>query len=191
MTRAGPHKKAGKLTIAHHHLKRWPFLVAAFLLIILLDGRHQASHQVVSGIVEKVSDGDTLTVLTANGTKLKVRLHGIDAPETSHGKLPGQPFGEASQKALEQKLLRQEVALEILSVDRYRRLICLVRLGSRSMNEAMIQEGWAWAYRKYLKGSEALEFLTLEQDARRRGVGLWQDSNPQPPWEFRKAGRTD
>jgi len=59
------------------------------------------------------------------------------------------------------------------------------------MNEAMIEEGWAWAYRKYLKASEAQEFLILEQDARRRGVGLWQDSNPQPPWEFRKAGRTN
>jgi endonuclease YncB( thermonuclease family) len=92
---------------------------------------------------------------------------------------------------LEQKVLRQEVTLEILSVDRYRRLVCLVRLGSRSMNEAMIQEGWAWAYRRYLKGSEALEFLILEQDARRRGVGLWQDSSPQPPWEFRKADRTN
>jgi len=107
VTRAGPHRKAEKLRISHHHLKRWPSLVAAFLLIILLDVRHQASHQVVSGIVQKVSDGDTLTVLTANGTKLKVRLHGIDAPEPPHGKLPGQPFGEASQKALEQKLLRQ------------------------------------------------------------------------------------
>jgi len=191
MTGQGAHRKAGKLTIAHHHPKRWPSLVAAFLLIILLDVRHQASHRVVSGIVEKVSDGDTLTVLTANGTKLKVRLHGIDAPEAPHGRLPGQPFGEASQRALEQKVLRQQVTLEILSVDRYRRLVCLVRSGSRSMNEAMIEEGWAWAYRKYLKGSEAEEFLILEQDARRRGVGLWQDSNPQPPWEFRKAGRTN
>jgi len=130
-------------------------------------------------------------VLTANGTKLKVRLHGIDAPEAPLGKLPGQPFGGASQKALEQKLLPQEVTLEILGVDRYRRFVCLVRLGSRSMNEAMIQEGWAWAYRRYLKGSEAEEFLVLEQNARRRGVGLWQDSNPQPPWEFRKLCRTD
>ena len=186
-----PHRKAGKLTIAHHHLKRWPSLVAAFLLIILLDVRHQASHQVVSGIVEKVSDGDTLTVLTANGTKLKVRLHGIDAPETPHGKLPGQPFGEAAQRVLKQKVLHQEVTLEIVGVDRYRRLVCLVRLGSRSMNEAMIQEGWAWAYRRYLKGSEVLDFLVLEQDARRRRIGLWQNSSPQPPWEFRKASRTN
>ncbi len=88
-------------------------------------------------------------------------------------------------------MLHQEVTLEILGVDRYRRLVCLVRLGSRSMNEAMIQEGWAWAYRRYLKGSEALDFLVLEQDARRRRIGLWQDSSPQPPWEFRKASRTN
>ena len=136
-------------------------MVAALLLIILLNARQQAAHQVVSGIVEKVSDGDTLTVLTANGTKLKVRLHGIDAPEAPHGRLRGQPFGESSRRVLEQKVLGQKVTLEILDVDRYHRLVCLVRLGSRSINEAMIQEGWAWAYRKYLKRSEALEFLNL------------------------------
>jgi endonuclease YncB( thermonuclease family) len=162
-----------------------------FLLVILLTLPQQASDRVLSGTVEKVSDGDTLTVLTSNRTKIKVRLHGIDAPEAPHGRLPGQPFGEASQRVLERKVLRQEVTLEIVGVDRYRRLICLVRLGSRSMNEAMIQEGWAWAYRKYLKGPEALDFLALEQDARRRRAGLWQDSNPQPPWEFRKAIRTN
>jgi len=86
---------------------------------------------------------------------------------------------------------RNFCANEILGVDRYRRLVCLVRLGSSSVNEAMIQEGWAWAYRRYLKGSEALDFLVLEQDARRRRIGLWQDSSPQPPWEFRKANRTN
>jgi endonuclease YncB( thermonuclease family) len=42
-----------------------------------------------------------------------------------------------------------------------------------------------------LKGSEALEFLILEHDARRRRIGLWQVSNPQPPWEFRKASRAN
>lgn len=128
------------MTTSQHRRREAPVFLT-LLLITLISVLHQASPRVVSGIVEKVSDGDTLTVLTSNGTKLKVRLHGIDAPEAPHGRLPGQPFGEASQRVLERKVLRQEVTLKIVGVDRYRRLICLVRLGSRSLNEAMIQEG--------------------------------------------------
>jgi len=41
-----------------------------------------------------VADGDTLVALDANGTKLPIRLLGIDAPEIPHGKNLGQPFGE-------------------------------------------------------------------------------------------------
>jgi hypothetical protein len=46
------------------------------------------------GIVERVADGDTVTVITSNQTKLRIRMLGIDAPETPKGtKFPGQPYG--------------------------------------------------------------------------------------------------
>jgi uncharacterized protein YraI len=45
------------------------------------------------GLVERVADGDTITVITPNQTKLRIRLWGIDAPETPKGtKFPGQPL---------------------------------------------------------------------------------------------------
>jgi endonuclease YncB( thermonuclease family) len=52
----------------------------------------QAASREVYGVVERVTDGDTIVVITDNGTKLKIRFYGIDAPETSHGPKPGQPM---------------------------------------------------------------------------------------------------
>ncbi len=45
----------------------------------------------------RVSDGDTIIALFENGTKLRLRLLGIDAPEIPHGNNPGQPFGEEAR----------------------------------------------------------------------------------------------
>jgi Bacterial SH3 domain len=55
------------------------------------------------GIVERVADGDTLTVITPNQTKLRIRMFGIDAPETPKGaKFPGQPYGPEAEVYLRQ-----------------------------------------------------------------------------------------
>ena len=61
----------------------------------------------VTGTVTKVSDGDTIQVTTPEKTKLRVRLYGLDAPETpkinqrtGHINKPGQPYGEESWKAI-------------------------------------------------------------------------------------------
>lgn len=151
----------------------------------------------IDGFVVKVSDGDTLTV-DSGGTKLKVRLYGIDAPET--GKInrgngrtskEGQPFGQESQRALWGKVYHRKVRIDVMDIDRYRRLVSLVRMGNRNINLEMIREGWSWAYRKYLHSAYASEFIEEEELARRRRAGLWQDNNPRPPWEFRKSQRMD
>ena len=59
-----------------------------------------------------VHDGDTLTALTADRTQLKVRLHGIDAPEL------GQPFGQASKRALSGLVFGKQVTLHTTGTDR-------------------------------------------------------------------------
>ncbi len=50
----------------------------------------------------------------------------------------------------------------------------------------MIETGYAWAYRKYLKRPYASEYIDAENQARKNRLGLWQQYNPVPPWEFRK-----
>jgi len=45
----------------------------------------------------------------------------------------------------------------------------------------------AWAYRRFLQGPYASDYLDAETRARARRLGLWRDANPQPPWEFRRS----
>ncbi len=48
----------------------------------------------------------------------------------------------------------------------------------------LVKDGWCWWYRKYAPGDAELE--KLEHEAREGGKGLWADSQPVPPWEWRK-----
>jgi endonuclease YncB( thermonuclease family) len=151
--------------------------------------------RVLEGTVIKVSDGDTISV-DSGGTKLKIRLYGIDAPETPKtnrktGKInkPGQPYGNEAWRALDDKVYQQRVRIEVRDVDKYDRLVSVVWLGNRDINREMVAEGWAWAYRKYLDRPHASVYMSVEEQARAKRAGLWRDGNPQPPWEFRKALR--
>lgn len=148
----------------------------------------------IEGLVIKVSDGDTINVQDNLETKVKVRLYGIDAPETEksnkrtgHISKLGQPYGDEAWKALEEKVYHKRVKLDVIDIDRYKRLVSFVRLGNRNINKEMVAEGWAWAYMQYLDTPYASEFIGLEEQARYKRLGLWQQYNPQPPWEFRKS----
>lgn len=165
------------------------FIIATFL-------HAKEPIRTVEGVVTRVSDGDTLKLETPEGTKLKVRLYGIDAPETEKvsrktGAIskPGQPFGEEASRALESKISGRNVKVDIIAVDLYRRMVGIIYLDGRNMNLEMVREGWAWAYRQYLDRPYASEFLDAEKKARAKRLGLWQQPNPVPPWEFRKSLR--
>jgi micrococcal nuclease len=157
------------------------------------------SHSVIAtveGAVTKVSDGDTFRLETADGTRLRVRLYGIDAPETEKASRrtglvskPGQPFGEEAYRALESKIVGRKVRVDIMAIDRYKREVGIVYLDGRNINLEMVKEGWAWAYTQYLDRPYASEYLEAEKEARAKGLGLWRQPNPQPPWEFRKLMR--
>ena len=108
-----------------------------------------ATIRTVTGTVTKVSDGDTIQITTPDQTKLKVRLFGIDAPETPKinqrtGRInkPGQPYGEESWKALEIKIMRKQVKLDIINIDKYKRMVgasvsCFRRSGGMHTIETM------------------------------------------------------
>lgn len=159
----------------------------AVLSIALLAVPVQAAES-IRGMVRTVYDGDTLLLVARPQGTLKVRLYGIDAPETAKPDQPGQPYGALAKRVLMYKLLGKPVTVEVKDQDQYGRVVGVVRLGGTDINAAMVAEGLAWAYRQYLQGSYASEYLHLEETARRRRLGLWQQSNPQPPWEFRHSG---
>ena len=150
----------------------------------------------VEGTVTNVSDGDSLKLATVEGTALKVRLYGIDAPEleqvnrkTGMVAKPGQPYGTEACQALRSRVLGHKVRLDIMDIDRYKRPVGIVSMNNRNINLEIIKEGYAWAYREYLRGPYASEFIDAEGEARERRLGLWNQSNPQPPWEFRKLSK--
>ena len=136
----------------------------------------------------KVSDGDTVVIQPDGGGQFyKCRLYGIDAPEVPHEHKPGQPYGEESTRALKKLILGQEVSVEIRDRDKYGREVCVIRKDGTDMNREMIKKGMAWAYVKYLKRPYASDYIEAEKEARDKGLGLWQQRNAVPPWEFRKA----
>jgi nuclease-like protein len=73
--------------------------------------------RVEEGLVQRVADGDTITVITPNQTKLRIRMLGIDAPETPKGtKFPGQPYGTDAATYLTQMVAGKKVRVEIYGV---------------------------------------------------------------------------
>ena len=171
-----------------------PFVcIISFLTIFLSISVSHATIRTVTGTVTKVSDGDTIHITTPEQTKLKVRLYGIDAPETpkinrQSGKVhqPGQPFSEEAQKALKDKIMGKQVKLEILDIDKYRRMVGIVWLNDRNINLEMIREGYAEAFIEYLKPPYRVEFLKAEQEARAGGKNIWSLPGHERPTEYRK-----
>ena len=152
-----------------------------------------AATRTLTGTVTKVSDGDTIHLTTPEQTKLRVRLYGIDAPETPKvnnrtGKIikPGQPYGEEAWKALVAKIMGKQVRLEILDIDKHRRMVGIIWLGDRNINLEMIREGFAEAFVEYLKPPYRSEFIRAEQEAKSAGRGIWALSNYERPRDFRK-----
>lgn len=141
--------------------------------------------QIINGLVKKVADGDTVTIVSGGNRKLKVRLYGIDAPETKKPRKPGQAFGEEAKQALSDKIIGRLVSLEIVDKDQYKRVVGIIRYAGRDINQEMIAEGMAWAYRSYLHTPYASEYINAESVARLNRKGLWRDKNQIPPWEFR------
>jgi micrococcal nuclease len=170
-------------------------LVPLLFLLMACPVLAQSPIRSIDGFVMKVSDGDTITV-NADGSKVKVRLYGIDAPETEKsnkktGRVskPGQPFGEEAFMALQSKVGGKRVRLDVMDVDRYKRAVCVVWVDGREINREMVLEGLAWAYKQYLDRPHASEYLRAEEQARSERRGLWKQYNPVPPWEFRRGFR--
>ena len=128
--------------------------------------------------VIKVSDGDTVHI-SVHGTSKheKVRLYGIDAPESR------QPFGSEARHALAKIINGKIVRIEEQNRDRYGRIVGRIFYDGDDVCLQMINQGMAWHYSQYCKDAA---YRNAQENARRKKIGLWHDSNPVPPWEFRK-----
>jgi len=127
-----------------------------------------------------VHDGDTITLLTDAKEQIKIRFDGIDAPELK------QDFGNASKRHLSDMVFGKSVSYEDHGVDRYNRVLAVVYVDGMNVNETMVRNGFAWHFKTYSKDKVLAQ---LEIDARTAKRGLWSQSNPVAPWDFRKKSK--
>jgi micrococcal nuclease len=155
-------------------------LLAAAQVLLASSGALAQPQGRFTARVVKVTDGDTI-VVRQGARALTVRLHGIDAPEG------GQAFSRRAATFLSELALGRDVQLEVVTTDRYGRLVCLVEVDGRDVGREMVRAGLAWHYLRY-SGDPAL--FEAEREARAARRGLWREEAPVPPWEYRLASRS-
>lgn len=133
--------------------------------------------------VVEVVDGDTVRVIVRKGGKqLKIRLHGIDAPELD------QDYGPESKDALARLVEGRVVMVDIVGVDRYRRQVGILHAGSprNSANKAMVELGLAYNWTTY---GRVWGGHNAEKRARSKRIGLWARFGGEArPWSHRHGG---
>lgn len=151
------------------------------LLLALLPAILPAAE--LTGKVVGISDGDTLTLLTAEKRQVKVRLAEIDTPESR------QPWGSRARQALSDFAFGKTVRVEVADTDRYGRTVGRVHVGGLDVNAELVRQGHAWVYRQY---SRDPSLLKLEAEAKAAGRGLWSlpEAQRTPPWEWRHGKRS-
>ena len=119
-------------------------------------------------------------MLDETNSQIKVRLDAIDAPEL------GQPFGQASKRALSDLVFGRDVVVIRKTTDRYGRTVGHVLIDGRDVNLVMLEAGMAWHYKEYDKNKRLAEAEISARDAK---IGLWRDGGAVPPWDWRAAER--
>jgi endonuclease YncB( thermonuclease family) len=140
------------------------------------------SERKLVGKVVRVSDGDTITILDEYKQQYKIRFEGIDAPELK------QDFGQKAKQNLSDMIYGKTVTVVTSKVDKYRRFVGKILLDGKDINLEQIKAGFAWHYKKYAD-EQALPDRTVyaeeETKARNAKLGLWAQSKPTPPWDWR------
>ena len=156
----------------------------------------QTSHTSHNYPVIRVIDGDTV-VLALDGVKTRVRLIGIDTPETVHPQKPVEHYGQEASTFLKNLLRGESVSLvyeaEAATTDKCgRTLAYLYRLpDGLFVNAEIVRQGYGHAYTRFpFKYME--QFREYERIAREAGKGLWGQPrgsgiDPQLPYAIEEA----
>jgi micrococcal nuclease len=130
-----------------------------------------------NAVVERIVDGDTLVVVV-DGVEERVRLIGMNTPESVDQRRPVMCFGkEASAHLGELVPAGTPVRLErdVEARDRYERLLAYLYRASDGLfvNLAMVADGYAQQYTFPPNVAHTDDFGRAERDARSSGTGLW------------------
>ena len=197
-------KRVAKLTAGQRRLRyagrkvAWAVGAAAIVLALVasdrlgLFGRPDATTYAGKSFrVVRVIDGDTIDVAGpgGHGTNTRVRLWGVDTPETVKPDTPPQHFGHEASAFTETLVLGKQVTLQLephRTRDKYGRLLAYV-IGpdGEMLNRVLVEQGFAYADPRY-EHRHAEGFRHLQRQARRSGRGLWKDvRNSDLPYYYR------
>lgn len=145
-----------------------------------------AINAIYKGIVTKVHDGDSIHITPPGKKRIIIRLAAIDAPEID------QSHGIESRDYLRSRILNKRVSAHCNKVDKYRRQVCVVWHNKKDTNLAMLATGNAWYYERFRKEqsrSNQRAYSKAAAAAKKAGLGLWKDSKPVAPWDFRNLNK--
>jgi len=161
-------------------------MILRHLIFILIIGLYYSIAEAGQFAVIRVYDGDTL-LASGHDITIKVRLVGIDAPETSKGKRKsGQPFSQAAKKHLSKLVLGKTVDIRGYGLGRYNRVLGVVFADGVNINLEMIRSGMAEVYRgRPPKSLDMDPYWKAEREAKKRRIGIWSLKNYISPKEWR------
>lgn len=150
---------------------------------LLFSPAHAAT---IAGRVISIADGDTLTLLDAQNREHPISLAGIDAPELA------QAFGQQAKSSLAALALDRQATANCNQPGSPRE-ICIVSVGGKDIGLEQIRLGMAWWYGQNAAGltvQTQTGYRQAEFNAKIHRLGLWNSTNPTPPWVWRH-GRLD
>lgn len=132
----------------------------------------------ISGIA-RIVDGDTLDV-----GAVRIRLHGIDAPEAGQTcrRLDGRSWacGTEATNRLADLAEGRNIECRALDRDAYGRVIATCQADGAHLNQTMVAEGLAWAFTRFSD-----DFAELESEVRAARRGIWA-GEAEEPWTYRE-----
>ena len=164
---------------------RYRTVLISFLLLTLISSCTDRSGRDNEGykyfIVEKVIDGDTFWLDDGSDEPLRVRLIGIDAPESrDFGSKVKEYYGEEAKEYLKKLIEGKKVRLEydIEPFDQYDRTLAYVYLKDGTfVNAELVRNGYAMVLTIPPNVRHSLTFLRLAREARKKKAGLWDESS--------------
>jgi endonuclease YncB( thermonuclease family) len=159
----------------------WAKWLAVASLLAAPIGALAAPDQIIG--VATVIDGDTIEIHSQ-----RIRLHGIDAPESAQechrGDGSAWRCGRQAALALHDLIDRRPVTCVQQDVDRYGRVVGKCSVTGTDINVWLVTNGWAVAYRRY-----SSDYVGAEMMARASGLGIWSGEFVLP-WEWRRDKRS-
>ncbi|XP_021732570.1 staphylococcal-like nuclease CAN1 isoform X1 [Chenopodium quinoa] len=146
--------------------------------------RAQKNYPKADALHKKIIDQNYRVITIQNeevlAKKYRIRLRGIDAPESA------MPYGKQAKEELANLVQGKSLRVLVYEEDRYGRYVGDIYSNGIFAQEVMLKKGLAWHYAAY---DRRAELANWEKEARAKRVGLWASKNPEEPWEWRKDRR--